>query len=120
MDISPELIYAAVAGLAAAVAWQARQATANHKACEEHNRKLDDRVTALSDHTNDLLVGVIRENSESNQAVVEYLRKLRNAVNNGNDVDTDSSLLTSIRDGFEYTPLERREDGTTVIIKRKI
>ena len=120
MDISPEIIYAVVAGLAGAVAYQNRQAAANHKKCEERSDSLEERVTDLSQRQEALLVGVITENTESNRAVVDYLRKLRDSVKDGISPDSDSELLPSVRDGYERRVLERREDGTTVILRRRV
>jgi len=121
MDISPEQIYIVVAGLAGAIAWQNRQAAANHKRCEDRSLLLESRVDAMGKEYNSMASVVIRENTASNYAVVDYLRKLRDAVNDdGIMPDSESSLLPAIKDGYSMHVAGLADDGTTVIIRRKV
>lgn len=129
MDVAPELIYAVIGALgvvittlAAAVAWQGRLMVKNHQKCEANSAALSKRVQDLSDKQEKLLVTVIRENTNSNHAVIRYIRKLGASAKKSDisfDVDSESDLLPSVREGYEAHVVEKNEIDTTVVIRKK-
>jgi hypothetical protein len=91
MEIPSEVILGIPAGLTAAVAVLWRYSVKAHERCEARADKQDKKIDEIRDRYEGNMVTVVKENTASNNAVVEHLRKLRRDLDPHDQHDRDST-----------------------------